>query len=106
MARGDAAAPAWQLTAAGDARYELSGCAGFSTARALLLEGKRLFASQPSVVVDLGGVTATDSAGLAVLLCWLAEARQGGRLLTLHNLPAALRAIARISDVEAMLTEA
>ena len=92
---------ACSLVAAGDGRYALSGTVGFRTARGLLTTGQALLGG--AAVIDLAGVTATDSAGLALLVCWLAEARAAGRSLRYEHVPAQLRAIARISDAEALL---
>jgi phospholipid transport system transporter-binding protein len=49
--------------------------------------------------VDLAGVTRTDSAGLALLVEWLRQARAREIRLQFHNLPSQLRDIARISDL-------
>lgn len=92
------------LTAgASPGRYLLTGSVGFTTARGLLGEAGRVFAAQDPVEVDLAGVTAIDSGGLALLITWLAHARAAGRVLTYRNAPASLRALARISDVDALL---
>lgn len=56
------------------------------------------------IVVDCGGVTRADSAGLAVLLDWLAWGRRKSRPVILENLPASLVAIARISEVDGLLS--
>lgn len=56
------------------------------------------------IVVDCSAVTKADSAGLAVLLDWLAWGRRKSRAVSLMNLPAALIAIARISEVDGLLT--
>ena len=53
--------------------------------------------------IDCRGVGACDSAGLAVLLDWLAAARLAGRTLTYSGLPAQLVALGRISDLGALL---
>ena len=45
----------------------------------------------------------SDSAGLAVLLDWLAEAQRRKVSLRFANLPARLLAIARISEIEETL---
>jgi len=66
----------------------------------LVLESSRA----AHLVIDCGGVTRADSAGLAVLLDWLAWGRRKSRTLTLENLPASLVAIARISEVDGLLT--
>jgi len=53
--------------------------------------------------IDCHGITASDSAGLAVLLEWLSVAKRTGRSLRYVRLPAGLAALARISDVEELL---
>jgi len=54
-------------------------------------------------VIDCSGVARADSAGLAVLLDWLAWGRRKSRTVSLENLPASLLAIAKISEVEGLL---
>ena len=77
----------------------------FATARdarqvgTLVLEGSRA----PELVIDFAGVSRADSAGLAVLLDWLAWARRKSRPVRLENLPASLVAIAKISEVDELL---
>lgn len=56
------------------------------------------------IVVDCAGVTRADSAGLAVLLDWLAWGRRKSRPVILENLPESLLAIARISEVDGLLS--
>jgi len=58
------------------------------------------------LVIDCAGVTRADSAGLAVLLDWLAWGRRKSRPVSLINLPASLLAIARISEVDGLLSAA
>jgi phospholipid transport system transporter-binding protein len=65
----------------------------------LVLESSRA----DRLVVDCGAVTRADSAGLAVLLDWLAWGRRKSRAVTLANLPASLLAIAKISEVDGLL---
>jgi phospholipid transport system transporter-binding protein len=55
-------------------------------------------------VVDCAGVTKADSAGLAVLLDWLAWGRRKSRAVSLENLPPSLIAIARISEVDGLIS--
>jgi hypothetical protein len=47
----------------------------------------------------------SDSAGLAVLLDWLALAKRQGRAVRFMNLPAPIRAVAHISEVESLLSQ-
>lgn len=87
-------------------RIVVNGDLTFATAREarqlglLVLEGTRA----ERIVVDCAGVVRADSAGLAVLLDWLAWGRRRSRVLSLENLPASLVAIARISEVDGVLT--
>jgi phospholipid transport system transporter-binding protein len=89
-------------------RVVVTGELTFATARdarqlgVLVLEGS----SAKSIVVDCKGVTRADSAGLAVLLDWLAWGRRKSRPMKLENLPASLVAIARISEVDGLLSAA
>jgi phospholipid transport system transporter-binding protein len=53
--------------------------------------------------IDCQGVTSCDSAGLAVLLDWLAAAKAQGRSLTFRHLPPGLTALGRISELSELL---
>ena len=79
------------LTFASARRASELGAAALSHAAAAKLE------------IDCRGITASDSAGLAVLLEWLSVARRAGRSLRYAQLPEGLAALARISDVEELL---
>jgi phospholipid transport system transporter-binding protein len=89
-------------------RVVVTGELTFGTAREarqigiLVLESSRA----ERIVVDCSAVSRADSAGLAVLLDWLAWGRRRSRPLSLQNLPASLIAIARISEVDGLLTAA
>jgi phospholipid transport system transporter-binding protein len=89
-------------------RIAVTGELTFASARdarqlgVLVLESSRA----DRLVIDCGGVTRADSAGLAVLLDWLAWGRRKSRPISLENLPASLVAIAKISEVDELLTAA
>ena len=89
-------------------RVVVSGELTFATARdarqlgVLVLESSRA----ERIVIDCAGVTRADSAGLAVLLEWLAWSRRKNRPVSFESLPASLVAIARISEVDGLLTAA
>jgi phospholipid transport system transporter-binding protein len=87
-------------------RYALSGALHFANARELLASGLRAFAGQSTIEIDLKDLTSADSAGLAVLLAWVERARAHGQRLQLGPLPVQLAAIARVCDIEQMLTAA
>ncbi|HEY8510199.1 MAG TPA: STAS domain-containing protein, partial [Steroidobacteraceae bacterium] len=69
--------------------------------------GRRNFSNSDSqsFEVDCSGVGAADSAGLAVLLDWLAFAKSRGRHIHYVGLPEELLALARISEVEDLLKQ-
>jgi phospholipid transport system transporter-binding protein len=87
-------------------RVTVQGELTFATAREARQVGVLVLESSPAdrIVIDCSGVTRADSAGLAVLLDWLAWGRRRSRPVSLINLPAALVAIARISEVDKLLT--
>jgi phospholipid transport system transporter-binding protein len=96
----------FRLTRAADGRFVAEGPLTFASARrAAELGTQSLRAAQSAaLVIDCAAVSACDSAGLAVLLEWLAEARRAGHTLRYINLPAELTALARISELEDLLT--
>jgi phospholipid transport system transporter-binding protein len=87
--------------------YAVSGALTFATARSALSSGIEAFksASAGPLDVDFSGVDASDSAGLAVLVEWLAWARRNGRELRYSRVPEAICAIARISEVDGLLLQ-
>jgi phospholipid transport system transporter-binding protein len=91
----------------GSGKVEVRGALTFATARSARAAASRLLAVSggPALTVDCGAVTASDSAGLAVLLDWLALAKRQGRAMHFTNLPAPIRAVAHISEVEALLNQ-
>jgi phospholipid transport system transporter-binding protein len=96
------------ISEAGDGRVVITGELTFATAREARHAGLLVLESSRSerLVVDCSGVTRADSAGLAVLLDWLAWGRRKSRAVSLTNLPESLVAIARISEVDALLQPA
>jgi phospholipid transport system transporter-binding protein len=89
-------------------RVVVTGELTFATAREARQVGLLVLESSRAqrILVDCAAVTRADSAGLAVLLDWLAWGRRRSRPLALQNLPASLIAIARISEVDGLLTAA
>lgn len=87
-------------------RVVVAGELSFATAREAREAGLRALeaCSAPAVLMDLGGVTRADSAGLAVLLEWLAWGRRKNRQVALENVPQPLLAIARISELDGLLS--
>jgi phospholipid transport system transporter-binding protein len=94
----------FRIEPAGAGRLAASGELGFNTAAAALEAGLRLIRPGERCTIDLGGITAGDSAGLAVLVEWLSAAQARGAALAYEQVPAQVLAIARISDLDGLLT--
>ena len=75
----------------------------FATASEALAASQGLFTRKKKLTLDLEGVEATDSAGLALLVEWVGEARRSGCKLKLSHVPKQALALARISEVERLL---
>ena len=91
-------------TSDGD-RARVIGSLHFTTVSALLTDGAAAIDAGLSVI-DLAGVTASDSAGLALLIEWLSVAKAASRPLRFENIPSQLRQLARLSEVEELLVPA
>ena len=78
----------------------VSGELTFATAQKALSDARAAVAQANATTLDLGGVGRADSAGLACILAILAEAPG----LAVARMPDGMRALARVSDVEPMLT--
>lgn len=96
-----------QLSAAGSAGdsavFRVDGVLDFATVPDLDARSATLFAGARRVIVDLSGVTAANSAGLALLLEWQRQARRADRTLFIRNLPRALASLAAMSELESCL---
>lgn len=82
----------------------LSGEISLHTAEQLLVEGRAAINAIPveQAVLDLSGVTKTDSAGLALVVDWIRTARQRGADLKIVGAPSQLTDIARVSGLESV----
>jgi len=99
------ASGSFELVASANGRFTARGPLTFATARQAREQGLQCLASAAAreLEVDCGGVTAADSAGLAVLLDWLGAMKRAGRALRYTHLPQGLVALGRISEVEGLL---
>ena len=82
------------------------GSLDFATVTRLLPLGTTAIEAGHAATIDLGGVTGTDSAGLALLIEWLSVAKQARRSLRYENMPAQLHQLARLSEVDDLLNAA
>lgn len=99
------AAGTLELKESGAGRFLASGALTFATASRGRELGLSALGATDSrqILVDCAGINVSDSAGMTVLLDWLAFAKQTGRSLRFGNLPAQVQALARISDVLELL---
>lgn len=81
----------------------VSGDMDMRTVPELLRSSAGLFNGRTDIVVDMSGVRRADSAGVALLVEWLRQAREREAALTLRNVPAQMWAIIKISDLESCL---
>jgi phospholipid transport system transporter-binding protein len=87
------------LNCTSDGTISISGEFGFSTASNLLMQGQKLMDTQKELNIDLGAVTSSDSAGLALMLEWLDRYTAAGQQLHFLNVPESLLEIARVSNL-------
>jgi phospholipid transport system transporter-binding protein len=87
-----------------DGRLEASGELSYASAAPALHAGLALIPHGGRCTIDLSRVTEADSAGLGVLVEWLATAKSRGSDISYQGIPAQILAVARISDLESLLT--
>jgi len=93
-----------QLQQAGDDGLRLSGELNMASVAGMVDALRAPLAKTSGVLrIDLAEVTRSDSAGLALMLEWLREARERKVELRFINLPPQLRAIAEVSDLLPLL---
>ncbi|WP_448507825.1 STAS domain-containing protein [Immundisolibacter sp.] len=82
-----------------DSRVAVEGPLTFATVSARLADSAPLFRRRQTLRFDLSGVTAVDSAALALLVEWLRMGRQNGVKVEFTAVPSALRSLADVSEL-------
>jgi phospholipid transport system transporter-binding protein len=105
VASHDPRAGVFRLLSASPGKLQAQGPLTFASARGACALGEQTLAQAAGadLEIDCAGVTASDSAGLAVLLEWLGALRRAGRSLRYTQLPQGLASLARISEVDQLL---
>jgi len=76
----------------------------FQSASGALEQGIAAIAAGETVF-DLGGVSAADSSGVAVLLAWQRRARAANQRLTFINVPENVQKLAAVYGVDQLLQQ-
>lgn len=96
-------AVAAELQAMENGRFAVQGELTFASVPEMLKTSARLFQGQSRIRLDLSGVRRADSAGLALLIDWRAQAGREKRALDFYAIPEQILAMARVNGVESML---
>jgi phospholipid transport system transporter-binding protein len=84
--------------------YRLEAPLTFASVAALHADGIKIIdAASGELTLDLQAVPKVDSAGLALLIDWLSEARAKSRSLKFSQPPQTLLSLARLSEVEKLI---
>lgn len=94
----------FQLDQRGDGVLAVTGELTFDTAHAALLGLRERLRAGGVQALDLAGLERSDSAGLSCVLAVLAERLSQGASLAVHNLPEGMRMLARVCEVEPLLS--
>ena len=85
--------------------YLVSGVLDFSTVSALLTQIHTLSGLDKEMTLDFSGLERANSAGLALLMELLADAKKRNRVVHFKGIPEKLIDLARMSNIEHLLTE-
>jgi len=92
------------MVVAADGTISLQGELSFMTVEGALTLSHEIFSEQSGdLIIDLGGVTRGDSAGLALLIHWVRELWGSGRYLSFTHTPTHLLRLVQASDLEDIL---
>jgi phospholipid transport system transporter-binding protein len=95
----------FELIDEGHGRYRLEGELTFATASDALKKTLAIFRAATPLSFDLAGISRVDSAGVALLLEWMRQAAQARADLRYAHLPPQVRAIARVSGIEHLISD-
>lgn len=95
--------PQARLSLTGEGAILVSGDLVFSTVGGLLEQAGPMLGTIRDPILDLASVVNCDSAGLALLLEWVAVGASAGKRVRFLNLPQALVGIAQLSNADLLL---
>ncbi|MES9994428.1 MAG: STAS domain-containing protein [Candidatus Thiodiazotropha sp.] len=83
--------------------FHVQGDMTFASVRDLLQHSTELFSKVDELEVDLSRVDHADSAGLALVLEWMAQAAERNAKIVFTGMPESMISIARLCQVESLL---
>lgn len=86
-----------------DSHCAVSGTLDFASASTAATALAGHVRSRDGLTIDLQGVESANSAGLAVLIECLAEARRAGHTVHFRGVPDSLRQLARVCQVDGLI---
>jgi len=95
----------FELNQTTEGGFELIGEMTFETAAQILKSSERSFAQHTETKVNLSQVDKADSAGLALLLEWKAQARNRSAVIRFVAVPDSLLAIAKTTEVSDLIVD-
>jgi phospholipid transport system transporter-binding protein len=81
----------------------IQGELDFASVADLWAATEALFADGPPAQIDLNGVNHANSAGVALLVAWLGQVQRHRRTVVFVNVPAQMRAIIEVADLDTVL---
>ena len=81
----------------------VQGDLDFDSVVALWGMTESLFAADPPTRIDLRGVSRANSAGVALLVAWLGRVQRRQQTVAFINVPAQMRAIIEVADLDTVL---
>ena len=81
----------------------VQGDLDFDSVAALWNATEALFADGPPARIDLHGVSRANSAGVALLVAWLGRVQRHQQAVVFVNVPAQMRAIIAVADLDTVL---
>ena len=97
-------APSFRLDTGAAATLGVSGVLGFDNAAAAWQAIRTTLAVGRATQLDLSGVSHCDSAGLACVLAAVADSGRYGQTVLVTGMPAGMRALARVCEVDGLLS--
>ena len=84
-------------------RLSISGDLSFDSVADLWHRCRAQFSQHQTLDIDLSAVQRSDSAGVALLVACLRQARQSGKTARFFNMPEQMLALARVSSLDQVL---